>query len=557
MTKRWKTLWLTLALLLFVPLSVLGAEKSLIFYILDGSGSMWGRVDGKIKIQVAKAVMNTLLKETPEGIDSGVMVYGHRKKGDCSDIEMIVPIGPLDKAAAVSKINGITPKGKTPISDSISRAVDQLKGIEAASTIVLVSDGIETCGKDPCEVVKRLKKSGINFVMHVVGFDVKDKAAEHLACIAKAGGGRYFSTTNAADLLAALNQIKESVVEKKEIEPAPAPEPEPIQQTVTQKTTSLRIKAKGPGTLALKYDSWLKPPRYWKLIDPETGKEKARFTGLGNQMVAPGEYQIVWRQDEHESSDVTLGEVITVESRKTTDVILKTGIRLVTPQWVKQPRFWRLKDPATGKVIAHFRRLDPQLVPSGVYALLWRQDEHGSGTVTLAKVNIQPDQLNDVNLSTAINPVPAEWVPDRLRFWELRDVTTDTPVAHFRMGWTPQLVPSGTYRFIYRKDEHNSSNSDLGEVTIEEGKLTDFPINTGVKLIPRPGVKPPWKIEFIELDKHGKPIRGVALQWSFDPMPLKPGTYKITYRQEEHGSSTLTLVDAFELPAGALVEVEM
>ena len=40
-------------------------------------------------------------------------------------------------------------------------------------------------------------------------------------------------------------------------------------------------------------------------------------------------------------------------------------------------------------------------------------------------------------------------------------------------------------------------------------------------------------------------------------MPLRPGTYKITYRQEEHGSSTLTLVDAFELPAGALVEVEM
>jgi hypothetical protein len=47
------------------------------------------------------------------------------------------------------------------------------------------------------------------------------------------------------------------------------------------------------------------------------------------------------------------------------------------------------------------------------------------------------------------------------------------------------------------------------------------------------------------------------MQRSFDPMPLKPGTYKITYRQEEHGSCTLTLVDAFELPAGALVEVEM
>ena len=558
MAFRFKIICLALALLLFIPVAAVAAEKSLILYILDGSGSMWGRVDGKIKIQVAKEVMTTLLKETPEGIDCGIMVYGHRKKGDCADIEMIVPIGPLQKEAAIEKINRISPKGKTPISASISMAVDKVKGHEAASTIVLVSDGIETCGKDPCAVVKKLKESGVNFIMHVVGFNVKADAAKQLACIAEAGGGNYFSTTNAADLLAAMNQIKESVVEKKKIEPpAPTPEPKVITQKVSKKTTSIRIKAKGPGTLKLKYDSWLKPPRYYKLIDPETGEEKARFQGLGDQLVPPGEYQIVWRQDEHASGEVTLGEVISVESRKTTEVILKTGIRPVTPDWVKPPRFWGLKDPATQEVIAHFTRLEPQLVPSGDYDLIWRQDEHGSGTVILDRVSIQPDILNDVELATALNPIPAKWVPGRLRFWELHDVKTGKPVAHFRLGLLPQLVPPGTYRFIYRKSEHGSSNSELGEVTVEKGKMNDFPISTGVKLIPQPGIKPPYKIEFIELNEKGEPIQTVVLKRSFDPMPLKPGTYKITYRQEEHGSSTLTLVDAFELPAGALVEVEM
>jgi len=39
-------------------------------------------------------------------------------------------------------------------------------------------------------------------------------------------------------------------------------------------------------------------------------------------------------------------------------------------------------------------------------------------------------------------------------------------------------------------------------------------------------------------------------------MPLKPGMYKITYQQKDHGS-ILTIVDSFELPAGALVEVEL
>ena len=282
MVSRLKAMSVALVFMMLLPAYAISTDKSLIFYILDGSGSMWGRVDGRPKIQVAKEVMNTLLKETPEDIQCGIMIYGHRKKGDCSDIEMIVPIGRLNREAAIDKINKITPKGKTPISDSIDMAIDKIKGTEYASTIVLVSDGIETCGKDPCALTKSLKESGINFVMHVVGFGVKREAAKQLACIAEAGGGKYFSTSNATDLLAALNQIKESVVEKKEIKAPPAkaeptPEPAPIEQKISKKSTSIRIKAKGPGTISLKHDSWLKPPRYWKLIDPENRRGKGEI----------------------------------------------------------------------------------------------------------------------------------------------------------------------------------------------------------------------------------------------------------------------------------------
>ena len=551
-----KTISIALLFMVLLPVAAMSADKSLIFYILDGSGSMWGRVDGKPKIQVAKEVMNTLLTETPDDIQCGIMVYGHRKKGDCSDIEIIVPVGKLDRKAAIGKIKRIAPKGKTPISDSISMAIEEIKGTEYAATIVLVSDGIETCGKDPCALTKSLKESGINFVMHVVGFGVKGGAAKQLACIAEAGGGKYFSSSNAADLLAALNQIKESVVEKKEIKAAPVPEPAPVEQKISKKSTSIRIKAKGPGTISLKHDAWLKPPRYWKLIDPETGDEKARFQGLEDQIVPPGEYQIVWRQSEHGHGDVTLGEVITVESRKTTEAILKTGIRPVTPTWVKPPRFWGLRDPATQKVTAQFKPLETQIVPSGEYELIWRQSEHGAKTLMLGKVIIEPDKVAEAQLTTALNPVPADWLPKKLRFWELQDVKSGKPAAWFGMGFDPQLVPPGTYRFIYRKNEHYSSNSDLGDVRVQEGKMNEFPINTGVKLVPQPGMKPPYRIKFIELNDKGEEIRTVLLRESFDPMPLKPGTYKITYQQKDHGS-ILTIVDSFDLPAGALVEVEL
>jgi len=547
-------------ILLSISVTAVASETSLIYYILDCSGSMWGRVDGKIKMQAAKEVMSTLIKETPNDIQGAVMVYGHRNKGDCADIEEIVPMGPLNKDEALAKIQKIHPKGKTPISDSISRAVDAIKGKGYASTLVLVSDGIETCDKDPCAVVKQLKESGIQFVMHVVGFDVKGEAAEQLACVAREGGGHYFSSSSAKDLLSALNRIKDSVVEKKAIEPQKtekAPEPALITQQVSQKTTSIRIKAKGPGTISLKYDAWLKPPYYWKLVDSETGEEKARFRGLENQLVPPGEYQLVWRQAEHGSGEVTLGEVITVESGKTSEVLLKTGIRPVTPNWVKAPRFWGLQDPSTQKTVAHCVPLETQLVPSGEYDLIWRQDEHGSATLILLRVTIEPDKITEAPLTTAFNPVPTDWLPKDLRFWELQDTKTGKPAAHFQLGFGPQLVPPGTYRFIYRKDEHGSSNAYLGDVTVEEGKMNEFPLNTGIKLIPQAGMKPPYRIEFIEMDNKGKAVQTVFLNGSFDPMPLKPGRYKITYRQTEHGSATLTLVDSLDLPAGSLVEIEL
>lgn len=561
MLYRLRFLSIALLLFVFVPASVVHAEKSLILYILDGSGSMWGRVDGKPKIQVAKEVMTTLLKETPDEIQCGLMVYGHRRKGDCSDIEMVVPIGKLNKEEAIAKIRGITPKGKTPISDSVAMAIDKIKTTEYASTIVLVSDGIETCGKDPCGKVKNLKESGVDFVMHVVGFDVKDEAAKQLGCIARAGSGMYFSTSNATDLLTALNRIKESVVEKKAIgipaEKPKLPEPKPIKQKVSKSSASIRIKAKGTGRVSLKHDAWLKPPYYWKLIDPETGKEKVKFRGLEDQLVPPGEYQIVWRQIQHGSGEVMLGEVISVVPGKTTDIFLKTGIRPVTPDWVKAPRFWGLQDPATKKMVARFTDLEIQLVPSGEYDLIWRQSEHRSDTLNLARVIIEPDKVTDTRLATALNLVPAEWLPEKLRFWELQDVESSKPLARFGMGFDPQLVPPGTYRVVYRKSEHSSSNSYLGNVTVGEGKMNDFAINTGVKLIPQQGMEPPYRIEFIELNQKGEEIRTVFLSGSFDPMPLKPGTYRITYRQKQHGSSTITMVESFKLPVGNLVEVEL
>lgn len=195
---------------LAVPL--LGAPpRGNIVFILDGSGSMWGQIDGTAKITIAKEVLTGLIKELPVGVKVGLVAYGHRTKGDCNDVEELVPLGPLDTRELIGKINAINPKGMTPITLAVKTTVEKLRTAEEETTVLLVSDGEETCKGDPCGLVHELKDSGIKFVMHVIGFDVGEKEKAQLECIAKAGSGRYFSAANAGEFLEASRKITESV----------------------------------------------------------------------------------------------------------------------------------------------------------------------------------------------------------------------------------------------------------------------------------------------------------------------------------------------------------
>lgn len=180
------------------------AEASEIILILDASGSMWGQIDGESKISIAKNVLTGLVSELPDDSRVGLIAYGHRDKGDCNDIETIVEPGPIDKASINASIEALNPKGKTPITDSVLKAFELVKATEDSATVILVSDGLETCGGDPCKAVSEAKAAGVNFIMHVVGFDVGDVDVSELECAAQAGGGLYMSARNADELSQAL-----------------------------------------------------------------------------------------------------------------------------------------------------------------------------------------------------------------------------------------------------------------------------------------------------------------------------------------------------------------
>lgn len=58
--------------------------------------------------------------------------------------------------AALARIAAMQPQGMTPISAAVTQVADLLKGRAAETTIVLLSDGQETCGGDPCATVQAL-----------------------------------------------------------------------------------------------------------------------------------------------------------------------------------------------------------------------------------------------------------------------------------------------------------------------------------------------------------------------------------------------------------------
>ncbi len=185
------------------------AETNMLF-ILDGSNSMWGQVEGQAKIKTAQDVLTDLMADLPKDTKVGLMVYGHRSRESCDDIEILSSIGADGPAELVKKIRSIQPTGKTPIANALFGSLIAFSKFEGQNNhVVLISDGIETCGGDVCMAASAIANANIKPSVHVVGFDVGAKERAQLECIPKMGNGKYFSAANAGELKTAIAQVKQ------------------------------------------------------------------------------------------------------------------------------------------------------------------------------------------------------------------------------------------------------------------------------------------------------------------------------------------------------------
>lgn len=194
--------------------------------VLDASGSMWGRLQGRSKIEIARSVLASSADKLSANAAVGMVAYGHRRQKDCSDIQTVLPLG-YHKQSLAPVARGLQPKGRTPLTEAVRVAAGQVQQYGRKSTVILISDGLETCGGDPCQLARDLNASGLDFTAHVIGFNFETAANRGaISCLAEETGGKFLEANNEQELSAALDTVlQDATTENVIFTPAISAEP--------------------------------------------------------------------------------------------------------------------------------------------------------------------------------------------------------------------------------------------------------------------------------------------------------------------------------------------
>ncbi|WP_409560150.1 vWA domain-containing protein [Hyphomicrobium sp. MC8b] len=183
----------------------LSADAPTAMLIVDGSGSMWGRLApaNRPKIDVVRDKLGALLAE-PSSTRVGLISFGHRRRGDCSDVEMIAgPDSP--RQSVLDPLSKLSPRGPGPVTAALRMAVDAI-GSSRPAQIVIVGDNADNCRQDSCAAARAIAKSSPGVVIQVIGIGLSANERPRMACMAEATGGRFYDIADSNGLDAAIDE---------------------------------------------------------------------------------------------------------------------------------------------------------------------------------------------------------------------------------------------------------------------------------------------------------------------------------------------------------------
>jgi Ca-activated chloride channel family protein len=191
------------SLLATMPALACQEEAMLVF---DASGSMSIARDGFAKIDIAREAAAEVLPELTRNRATGLVTYGGEQGEGCTDVSLRFP--PMTDSAEliIGELASIIPSGSTPLTEAVWLAALTLKNAGKPGTVVLVTDGRENCGYDPCAAGRHIAQTMKNIKVHVIGYYLHAVSEANVACLGTQTGGTYTSVDNLETLKAALKQ---------------------------------------------------------------------------------------------------------------------------------------------------------------------------------------------------------------------------------------------------------------------------------------------------------------------------------------------------------------
>jgi Ca-activated chloride channel family protein len=189
-----------------------------ILFIIDCSFSMKEKLGGQMqKLESAKLVLQNALARIPPDINVGLRVFGQgigygitfNPGIDCRQTALLVPLGQGNRRSIIEKVRNMKPFGMTPLEFALRQgAEDDFADAQGQKIIILISDGADTCGGDPCRFIRQLPMFGIKLKVDVVGLDLKrdHTARNQLNCVAEQSGGKYYDADTAAQMIESVSQ---------------------------------------------------------------------------------------------------------------------------------------------------------------------------------------------------------------------------------------------------------------------------------------------------------------------------------------------------------------
>ncbi len=189
--------------------------------VFDGSTSMRAQtnlVDRPTRIAEAREAVRGVLPDVAPFRRIGLIVYGPGDIDGCSAVTMRLP--PTANAAdeIIEEIDGLRPDGSTALTSAVRNAAGYLTETTGGGTVVLVTDGEETCGGRTCDVASAIASTAPDITVHVIGFRMRatylnrdysefalsQGTAVGAECLAAQTGGIYVTPSTISELVDAL-----------------------------------------------------------------------------------------------------------------------------------------------------------------------------------------------------------------------------------------------------------------------------------------------------------------------------------------------------------------